>query len=152
LRGQRVPAARTFAMSQAVGTDPYPPSRGQLPVSGPWLDGSHGHTRNGPWYVYGKMTSILNPPPAKLWVLLDEDYRSLNDAGFAVTMVANEYKDAPGTYHNLGCGLAFADGHSEIHKWKDKRTEVIGSSFNGTVFKPVNVDVLWLQERTSARK
>ena len=150
-RGSMVPSARTFSMSQAVGTDPY--TRGcQLPVNGPWLDGSHSHTRAGPWYTYGKTTMIVKPAPAALWVLIDEDHRSLNDAGFAVTMVSNEYKDAPGTYHDLGCGLSFADGHSEVHKWKDKRTEVVGNSFSATTFNPKNQDVIWLQERTSARK
>jgi len=49
-RNTTVSAARTFSMSQAVGTDPYPPSRGQLPVHGPWLDGNHSHPMTG-WKV-----------------------------------------------------------------------------------------------------
>jgi prepilin-type processing-associated H-X9-DG protein len=28
--------------------------------------------------------------------------------------------DVPATYHNGACGFAFADGHSEIHKWVDQ--------------------------------
>jgi len=28
-----------------------------------------------------------------------------------------QWFDVPGTYHNGGCGFAFADGHSESHKW-----------------------------------
>jgi len=120
--GQKVPAARTFSMSQAVGTDPYPPSNGRLAVNGPWLDGTHVHTRTGPWYTYGKTTTILKPSPAGLFVLLDENARSLNDAGFAVSMVESVFKDGPGSYHNSACGIAFADGHSEIKKWKDART------------------------------
>ena len=40
-----VPAARTFAMNQAVGTDPYT-AGGKLPVHGPWLDGTHSHRRD----------------------------------------------------------------------------------------------------------
>jgi prepilin-type processing-associated H-X9-DG protein len=27
--------------------------------------------------------------------------------------------DFPANYHGGGCGLAFADGHAEIHKWID---------------------------------
>jgi prepilin-type N-terminal cleavage/methylation domain-containing protein len=151
-RGDRVPAARTFSMSQAVGTDPYPPSRGQLAVNGPWLDGAHNHTRSGKWNVYGKMSDFVKPPPSDVFVYLDEDHRSLNDAGFAVGMVGNDFKDAPGTYHNMACGFAFADGHSEIHKWKDGRTQVKGNSFSATSFNPKNLDVVWLQEHTSALK
>jgi len=150
-RGQSVPAARTFSMSQAVGTDPYT-SRASAPVNGPWLDGTHSHTRNGPWFTYGKTTQIIRPGPSGLWVFLDEDHRSLNDAGFAVTMVANEFKDGPGSYHNKACGFAFADGHSEIHKWKDGRTPITGTSFGAVVFSPINQDVVWVQERTSAKK
>ena len=148
-RGQKVPAARTFSMSQAVGTDPYPPSSGLLAVNGRWLDGTHVHHRTGPWYTYGKTTTILKPSPAGLFVLLDENARSLNDAGFAVSMVESVFKDGPGSYHNSACGIAFADGHSEIKKWKDART--VAWSGAG-IYSPPNPDVTWLQERTSANK
>jgi prepilin-type N-terminal cleavage/methylation domain-containing protein/prepilin-type processing-associated H-X9-DG protein len=148
-RGQNVPAARTFSMSQAVGTDPYAPSRGQLPVNGPWLDGSHSHTRDGPWFTYGKTTSIIRPSPAGLFVLIDENANSLNDAGFAVTMVESKFLDGPGSYHGFAVGLAFADGHSEIHKWKDGRTSW---TTGAATYSPPNPDVAWLQERTSAHK
>jgi len=147
--GQKVPAARTFSMSQAVGTDPYPPSNGQLAVNGPWLDGTHVHHRTGPWYTYGKTTAVIKPGPAGLFVLLDENARSINDAGFAVSMVESAFKDGPGSYHGSACGIAFADGHSEIHKWKDPRT--IAWSGAG-VYTPPNPDVAWLQARTSANK
>lgn len=155
LKKTKVPAARTFAMSQAVGTDPYSPSNGKLPVNGPWLDNNHGHTRNGQYRVYGKESDIVDPGPANLWVLLDEDQWSLNDAGFAVGMRTAEWIDWPGTYHNMACGFAFADGHSEIHKWKDSRTKVPivngrGQPTRRTV--PNSVDYQWISERTSARK
>jgi hypothetical protein len=148
MRGQKVPAARTFSMSQAVGTDPY--TRGcQLPVNGPWLDGTHGHSRSGPWLTYGKTTAIVRPGPAQLFVLLDENIYSINDAAFAVDMVNNCFRDGPGTFHNFACGIAFADAHSEIHKWKDARTIwTTGAS----LYSPPNPDVTWLQERTSALK
>ena len=149
LKGVKVPAARTFSMSQAVGTDPNSPSNGKLAVNGPWLDNNHGHTRGKTWRVYGKMDDFVDPGPASTWVLLDEDASSLNDAGFAVGMVTAEWIDWPGTYHNFACGFAFADGHSEIHKWKDGRTQVIkGNVSRKTV--PGSVDYLWISQRTSA--
>ncbi len=151
---QIVPAARTFSMNQAVGTDPY--SGGKVPVNGPWLDGTHAHSRNctggNCFQVYGKLTSFVKPGPAQIFVFLDEDARSLNDAGFAVTMVENKLLDAPATYHNGACGFAFADGHSEIHRWKDKRTIITGISFSAVTFSPPNPDVIWLQEHASAKK
>lgn len=144
-----VPAARTFAMSQAVGTDPYAPSRGQLPVGGPWLDNAHNHRLGLKWRTYGKSSDFISPGPAQTWVLIDEDARSLNDAGFAVGMERAEWIDWVGTYHNFACGFAFADGHSEIHKWKDGQTKVPKSG--PSRLAPKNpIDWNWISERTSA--
>jgi len=131
LIGQIVPSARTFSMSQSVGTiDPYfdeeeqgqspPAAHGgipNLPVNGPWLDGNHSNMRNDPWATYGKFSAVLHPGPSMLWVLVDENASGLNDAAFAFQMVSPHWLDAPGSYHNGACGFAFADGHSEIHRW-----------------------------------
>jgi prepilin-type processing-associated H-X9-DG protein len=155
LKGTKIAAARTIAMSQAVGTDPYSPSNGKLPVNGPWLDNAHNHTRNSKppnaWYVYGKFGDFVVPGPAKTWIILDEDDYSLNDAGFAVGMKTAEWIDWPGTYHNNACGFAFADGHSEIHQWKDARTKVSKGNVSRRPV-PGSVDWLWITERTSALK
>jgi len=146
--GQTVLNARSFSMSQAVGTNPY--KNGKLPVDGPWLNGAHTHNLNGAYFTYSSFSTILRPSPSMLFVLLDENPKSLNDAGFAVTMVSCLYQDCPGIQHNQGCGFAFADGHSEIHKWKDGRIMVWP---NGEPYSnPINPDVAWLQERTSALK
>jgi prepilin-type N-terminal cleavage/methylation domain-containing protein/prepilin-type processing-associated H-X9-DG protein len=122
LQGTMVPAARTFSMNQAVGTicPGYDQGTGHsgspgLSVNGPWLDGSFHHRRSSPWLTYGKMSAINAPGPSSLWVLLDENANGLNDAAFAVSMQTPGWLDWPGSYHNGGCGFAFADGHSETH-------------------------------------
>ena len=150
MKGKRIPAARTFAMSQAVGTDPTSPG-GKLPVHGPWLDNNHGHTRSGPYVTYGKLGDFGRPGPSQVWVFLDEDDRSLNDGGFAVGMRTAEWIDWPGSYHNKANGFSFADGHSEIHKWKDPRTIIKGNTA-GRLAVPNSVDYLWIKERTSVLK
>jgi len=150
--GKRIPRVRSFSMSQAVGTDPYPPSNGKQAVNGPWLDGGHGNTRSGPWMVYGKEADFNTPSPSQVWVLLDEDENSINDAGFAVAgQLANgkyptTWIDWPAKYHNGACGVHFADGHSEIHRWKDKGT--LGYPKAGG---PGPIDVPWLSKVTSVR-
>lgn len=152
LKGKVVPAARTFSMSQAVGTDPSTPGC-KLPVNGPWLDNNHGHTRTGAYRVYGKDSDIVDPGPAQLWVILDEDNYSINDGGMAIGMKTAEWIDWPGTFHNNAAGLAFADGHSEIHKWKDARTKVVNKNVSRkNVSNPLSVDWVWISERTSAKK
>jgi len=147
--GQMVPAARTVSMNQAVGTSPYS-GGGQLAVDGAWLDGSHGNTRNGPWRTYGRTTAIVVPSPSLLFVLLDENPLSLNDASFAVSMVGSSFIDWPGVQHNFGGCFAFADGRAELHRWKDNRTEL--KSPGGVVSSPGNPDIAWIQARTSAHK
>ena len=31
---------------------------------------------------------------------------------------SGNWRDVPSSLHNGACGFAFADGHSEVHKWK----------------------------------
>jgi len=79
-----------------------------------------GNAETGPWdpiYRHIKKTSdFIFPGPAETWVYLDEHPCSINDAGFFNPYVSS-WIDQPATYHNGACGFAFADGHSEIHKW-----------------------------------
>jgi prepilin-type N-terminal cleavage/methylation domain-containing protein/prepilin-type processing-associated H-X9-DG protein len=150
LKGTKVPQARDYSMNQGVGTDPYT-AGASMPVNGPWLDGNHGNTRNGPWWTYNNESSWPDPGPASTLVLLDEDPYSINDAGWAVAAVSPEWIDWPATYHNDACGFAFADGHSEIHAWHDPRTPVK----NGNVSRlavPGSVDWQWVVSHATARK
>jgi prepilin-type N-terminal cleavage/methylation domain-containing protein/prepilin-type processing-associated H-X9-DG protein len=157
--GQIVPAARTFSMNQAVGTiDPQYDVTGyggphsgvpNLSVNGPWLNNQFNHRRNSPWFTYGKASDNRAPGPSMLWVLVDEDARGLNDAAFAFGMESPEWIDAPGTYHNGGCGFAFADGHSETHRWMSRAPKQIGGF---EITDPSDQqDWNWMQQRSSAK-
>ncbi len=48
---------------------------------------------------------------------------------------ARYFTDAPATYHNGAAGFAFADGHSEIHRW-------IGNTMKGRLSR-VTYDTGW---------
>ena len=123
-----------------------------------WPDG---HSPSPPWRIYAKTTDVTVPGPSMLWVMIDENPDSINDAAYAVRMDlvgrAATWQDGPGTSHGGACGFAFADGHSEIKKWKDPRTTKpsmmatyrYGFSFGQT--QPDNPDIQWVQDRTSAR-
>jgi prepilin-type N-terminal cleavage/methylation domain-containing protein/prepilin-type processing-associated H-X9-DG protein len=167
LIGQTVPAARTFSMSQAIGTiDPGFDKTGpggqagivhsgvpDLSVNGPWLNNEDNHRRNSPWSTYGKASQIGAPGPAMLWVLVDEDARGLNDAAFAFEMAGPEsggpmWIDAPGTYHDGGCGFAFADGHSESHHWFSTSPKTMKRQISANTQD--QRDWAWMQQRTSA--
>jgi len=158
--GQIVPAARTFSMSQSVGTiDPgYDASEFSgtghvhsgvptLSVNGPWLDGTFQHHRNSPYRTFGKMTDAGPPSSSDIWVLVDEDASGLNDAAFAFSMVGPTWVDVPGTYHNIGCGFAFADGHSETHHWLYRSEKK-----KGDITDPNDeADWSWMALHTSAK-
>jgi len=59
------------------------------------------------------------------------------------------FVDYPASYHNGAGSLAFADGHSAIHKWRDARTmPPIVVSLPLDVPSPNNPDVVWLQDHS----
>lgn len=85
-----------------------------------------GNAETGPWQtIYRhikKASDFVYPGPAETWVYVDEHPDSINDAGF-FNPAATAFIDVPATYHNSAAGFAFADGHSEIHKWRSMMTQ-----------------------------
>jgi prepilin-type N-terminal cleavage/methylation domain-containing protein len=148
-KGTKVPNARSFAMSQACGTD-YHAAGGKKPVDGPWLDGNHTYGQKK-WLTYGKMGDFTQPGPSKTFLFVDEDEYSINDGGFACVGPGAPLKmiDWPATYHNMACGFAFADGHSEVHKWNDPRTKVKNGNV-GQATQAGSKDIGWMAEHASA--
>jgi prepilin-type N-terminal cleavage/methylation domain-containing protein/prepilin-type processing-associated H-X9-DG protein len=137
---QGQPRVRSVSMNQAVGPDD---TGSTAPPRGHWLP--------SPTYqVYGKESELRHS--ANTWVLIDEHPDVINDAAFAVGMGFQAWIDFPATYHGGASGIAFADGHSEIHKWINLgrippiKYEPLGSFNKNTA---PNVDVAWLQQRTS---
>ena len=58
----------------------------------------------------------------------------------------------PATYHNGASGFAFADGHSEIHKWKGSLTQARAQrvKFNNSIDAPAKAgdsDIRWISYR-----
>ena len=147
---------RSISMNAAIGTKWASGAPGAA-VGGGWLPGNWTDPQNV-WLTYGKTAQFSRPGASELWMLLDEHPNSINDAAFAVecglTGAAAKMVDFPASYHNGACGISFADGHSEIHKWLDGRTKpaVQDSPLPLGVTQPNNPDIDWLQRHTSARK
>lgn len=111
------------------------------------------------WKYYGwchqvvKLTSLVQPVPSMAWVFVDEHPDSINDAMLyvdpAIPVANAQWFDWPASYHAGACGLCFADGHSEIHKWLDSRTlaPVTYTIINGQSVRG-SVDFAWLAQRT----
>jgi prepilin-type N-terminal cleavage/methylation domain-containing protein/prepilin-type processing-associated H-X9-DG protein len=150
-KGQSVHRPRSMSMNNWVGgngTDPNPTT---------WYGGWSGPE----WRVYSKQEEFIDPGPTSTYVLLDEREDSIND-GFLVTdmtgypnIASTKIVDYPASYHNGAAGFAFADGHSEIHKWLDPRTTPSlkrGQELSLNIASPNNKDVYWLQDHSTRKK
>jgi len=83
---------------------------------------------------------------SRLWVLADEDPGTQNDGWFLVTMNDTQpFGSFPGVRHRRGCGLSFADGHTEIFKLRDP------DSVPGRQISPTNPDWLLFKQITTDR-
>jgi prepilin-type N-terminal cleavage/methylation domain-containing protein/prepilin-type processing-associated H-X9-DG protein len=141
---QSVPRIRSMSMNCWVGGDGDSPPTYMVPIY------------SGSWVVYRKLSNMLKPGPAMTFVLLDERQDGINDGAFCVSMDGypnpntTTLTDYPASYHGGACGFSFADGHSEIHKWRDPRTTPpLGTALKLNVSSPNNQDVIWMQDRST---
>jgi prepilin-type N-terminal cleavage/methylation domain-containing protein/prepilin-type processing-associated H-X9-DG protein len=142
--GKRVPRFRSNSMSQVFGY-------------GEWLDGSSSGRNQTAWRTYSKEGNIVNP--SQTWVFVDEHSGSINDAAFANQMrdadtASARIIDMPASYHNGACGFSFADGHSEIKRWRGKTIQpkaVFGQNVSLNIpAADSRPDVLWFFQNTTA--
>jgi prepilin-type N-terminal cleavage/methylation domain-containing protein len=98
---------------------------------------------------FRKQSAIVAPSPALCWVMIDENPTSINDGWFVCDPhQPTTWVDVPASYHNRAGGLSFADGHSEIRKWRD--ANLLNLTQTPPVPKdPGATDLQWLQDRTT---
>ncbi len=126
-----VPRVRSFSMSGWLGT-----ARMQL-IAG-----------NGNYRAFLKDSDLLAPGPSRTWMLVDEHQLSINDGWFFVDMSRQRpFADMVATHHNRGYGLSFCDGHAEIIKLTDGRSNYPPP---GNVDSPLNADFTRLTQMTTA--
>ena len=104
--------------------------------------------------TYHKMSEIIRPSPSDAFVFTDERPETINDGAFVVDPAFNvnhqadwRVIDLPGNFHGASTGMAFADGHSEIHLWEDQRTAAASYPYQSMGF---NKDMQWLDVHSSA--
>jgi prepilin-type N-terminal cleavage/methylation domain-containing protein len=108
---------------------------------------------------YRKQSDLSDPGPTSIFVFLDMREDSIDMGNFGTRMAGwpdqpslYGFYDLPGFYHHYACGFSFADGHSEIRRWRDSRTMpplVPDTMVNDSFSSPDNVDVAWLQTRAT---
>jgi len=136
IRGERLPRVRSVSMNSYVGV----------------VDTDYGSRQVPPCYVYKKLSDIKRPPPTSLWVFVDEHPDSINDGWLTDSWPGGGgWGDLAASYHAGACGLGFADGHGEIHKWKDKGTvQPVRKNTDRVWSTYAPNDTLWFMERSTA--
>jgi len=109
------------------------------------------------------------PNPSGLYVTMDEHPDSINDGLLqepaassasewtSVSQNGANWNDLPASYHDGGCGFAFADGHAEIHVFKSTTCTIIPVMFTTHPTPPSFTqdptlgwqDALWVGTRSS---
>jgi prepilin-type N-terminal cleavage/methylation domain-containing protein len=102
------PRIRSISMESYVSWDRY------------WNGGAAGSVPNdGAGKIARKMTDVVLPGPADVYVMQDERQDGINDGWFAIDMTSSDQVDFPANYHIKCFGASFVDGHAEIHKLHD---------------------------------
>lgn len=110
------------------------------------------------YIVVGKLSQLIKPGPAMSWVVLDEHPDSINDAQFFTAAGflpgAAQWADLPASYHyGGGANFSFADGHSEISKWRSEKTKQQVKlvykwwGANTPLFDSKSPDYTWITDR-----
>jgi len=136
--GQLLPRVRSYSMNYYLNS----------PEGGP---ADH-------WKHIRQTVQMVHPSPAETFVFIDEREDSITDCTFGPDMDNPPVflPRVPRNAHNGRGTVSFADGHEELHRWLDPRTEppIIPFQFVGFAASlgPPNPDVLWMCERTTERK
>ncbi len=151
-KGQRVRRVRSMAMSAWMGG-----------VDGGRFSSSAGLDINV-WKMYLSLNEMGGPGPSQLIVFGDqrEDENGYPNLFFNMTGYPDRPQQTQFTedlvpfYHGGATSYSFADGHSELRKWRDSRTlvPIVKNSFNPitSLPSPNNRDIVWLQEHATRRK
>jgi len=111
------------------------------------------------WQTFRRTSDIRNP--TGYFVFLDEHPDSINDGYYcsdgAPGGTTDHWQDLPASFHGAACGFSFADGHSEIKKWKCSSTLVrvmrrsVHDQQERKVTKGEKADINWVNERATWR-
>ena len=131
--GNKMPRVRSLSMNCFVG------EKSRL-----WTTG-------GKYPLCTKMVMIKSP--VNMYVFVDEREDGINDGWFAQNPDSRfNIIDFPASYHGSAGGFSFADGHSEIHKWRDGRTMPVLKQGQDLPLNQVysgNTDVDWLAQHSA---
>ena len=114
-----------------------------------WIGSRYMETHPHPtgFRTFVRDSELAAAGPAKLWVIIDEHERSIDDAWFLVTMDDSQpFASFPATRHAGSYGLNFADGHAEFFKLREPESQLAERQVS-----PSNPDWQRLKQVTTIR-
>jgi prepilin-type N-terminal cleavage/methylation domain-containing protein/prepilin-type processing-associated H-X9-DG protein len=133
--------ARSVAMNGAIGNGP---KYSGFPFSATF------------WWAK-KFSDLTAPGPTESWVFTDEHPDSIDDGVLytdpSATTGTGQFTELSGSQHAGACGISYADGHAEIHKWRGGvvvqpvRYQTI-AGVNQQVSVTNDPDLAWLAQHT----
>ena len=112
------------------------------------------------FYNAKKFGDIHNPGLSDCWVIMDEHPNSNDDATFYVNPEDANGKgtvmtEVPGSMHGNASGMAFGDGHSEMHVWRGSVIRKAFDPYRTSYYQSVPVsdsdsvdDLTWMAQHT----
>ena len=105
---------------------------------------------------FHKTADLVAPAPSNTFVFQDVNPANICFPAFIVRMPGSStdgFFHYPGSHHDGGGVISFADGHAEGHRWRDPRTVRNVPSAAILIHwdkSPNNSDLAWLQEHTTS--
>jgi prepilin-type processing-associated H-X9-DG protein len=152
--------------TRAAGIYKCPADRGTVNIEGRPYSRVRSYTANagagGMEYCNGaigyrgpqKLEEILTPGPSNFFVFVDTHPDSIGATAFWPETPTGDWDTFPASHHAKAGNISFADGHVELHRWTDNRTQmpVRNTSYLQVVSRPnqtANPDIRWIWQRTS---
>lgn len=133
ISGKNLPTVRSYSMNSfmgsrknfgARGSQPIPPTATEYPA------------------YYEKESDLQNP--SQLWILIEEDERTISDGFFTFDPTGSEYLGrlpaSSAQRHNYGFGMTFADGHVEIWRFSAPNTTKLLGTVSSATPAPISKD------------
>ena len=135
----RVPELRSYAMNSYIGS-----ARIISPLE-----------INANYRLYKKSAQLEADSPANRFVFSDVNPANICTPAFGVDVTLTRWIHYPSGLHRQRSVMTFADGHLEVHRWRDGRTlpRLMTGTYIGHANSAIgNPDLKWIAERTTSKR
>lgn len=153
-KGQTLVKQRTRSYSMSMFLGRFSPNTSDVTYKGQ-------NEFNTSWRQFIKSTTI--PRPSQIICMIEEHPDSINDGFFDIgtpilpAEKASQWGDLPGSFHNSGVAITFADSHAETHHWRGKST-LAKVTYGGSPTPSIpstpaseQVDFHWISDHSSVK-